>query len=102
MMTSGEEGKEAMVMDMIMIKVRVIPCNSGLFHVMESEAPCDCGRLLHGTTRYAPGSISQLASPPHAGKYSFLIHACFPAHITVTVTAPPSQRYLRREIVKGI
>ncbi len=25
---------------------------------------------------HAPGSISQSASPPHTGKYSFLIDAC--------------------------
>jgi hypothetical protein len=32
------------------------------------DRPCSCGRLLHGTTRYAPGFISQPASLPHKGQ----------------------------------
>ncbi|RKR80388.1 hypothetical protein BDD43_0493 [Mucilaginibacter gracilis] len=41
--------------------------------------PRRCGRLLHCTTRYAPGFISQAALLLYTGKYSFLIPACLPA-----------------------
>jgi hypothetical protein len=64
------------------------------------EKPCSCGRLLHVTTRYAPGFISQPALLPHTGKYSFLIHACLPVahknHNTATTklaTQENSQGY---------
>ncbi|MDP9081314.1 MAG: hypothetical protein M3O71_28210 [Bacteroidota bacterium] len=52
--------------------------------------PLSCGRLLHCTTRYAPGSISQPALLSHTGKYSSLIHACLSA-VRKKTTTPQSQ-----------
>ncbi|WP_158288361.1 hypothetical protein [Mucilaginibacter psychrotolerans] len=39
------------------------------------ERPLRYGRLLHCTTRYAPGSIAQPASLPQIGKYSFSLES---------------------------
>lgn len=70
------------------------------------ERPLNCGRLLHCTTRYAPGSISQPALPARTGNYSFLINACLPAAqknhntaVTKLATQENSQGYNKPQLL---